>query len=326
MRKFLLFIALLLICCGVSPDARAKMILIRGLNDESSVVRISAAVGMKGEEAEAVLLDLLVNGGVEEKAAALRAISQNHVPFPEPLIARECSSANPAVREAAYGVVYEMDFPGVRDLLIEGTQDETVAVRALSYSGLKRFNEAKLLEHGMHDSDARVRVAAAEALGALGRPGMPEFIEEELKKSTPELLGTGIIAIAHLGDTAWIPLFKALLREGAGDLRIDAAEALLILGDDSGVEALENGLHSNDPFVRILAAGVLTRHDLPETYPALAAATHDDFINVAVQAVKALSVHVPRQYRELFLELMDAQNPLVRIAGATAYLRSHNGA
>lgn len=326
MRRFLLFNTLLLICCGVSPDARAKTILIRGLNDESPVVRISAAVGLKGEEAEAVLLDLLVNGDAEEKAAALRAIAQNHVSFPEPLIARECSSANPTVREAAYGVVYEMDFPGVRDLLIEGTQDETVAVRVLSYSGLKRFNEAKLMEHGTRDSDVRVRIAAAEALGALGGAGMSEFIEEELKKSTPELLGTGIIAMAQLGDTASASLFKALLREGAGDLRIDAAEALLIIGDDSGVEALENGLHSSDPFVRIRSAGVLTRHNLPETYSALAVATHDDFINVAVQAVKALSVHAPRQYKELFLELMDAQNPLLRIAGAAAYLRGHNGA
>ncbi len=325
MRKWLLFVIVLLIGCGLSPDARAKMILVRGLSNESPAVRISAAVALKSEEADAVLFDMLVNGDVDEKASVLRAVSQNQVSIPEPLIARACSSGNPEVREAAYGVVSERDIPGAQGLLLDGTKDELVSVRVLSYEGLARFKEVGFLEPGLRDTDARVRIAAAKALGDLGRTGMAEFIKEELKKYTPDLLGTGIISMAELGDTASKPLFMALLREGAGDLRIDAAEALLILGDDIGVAALQNGLQSSDPFVRIRAAGVLVRHKLPETYPALAAAAHDEFVNVAVQAVKALSLHEPRQYRELFVELMDAQNPLLSIAGATAFLRSQDG-
>jgi hypothetical protein len=45
-----------------------------------------------------------------------------------------------------------------------------------------------------------------------------------------------------------------------------------------------------------------------------------------VQALKALVEHEPRAYQELYAELMDAQNPLLRITAAKAYLRSMNGA
>ena len=326
MRKYFLFLLPLLISCGISSSTRAKTILLQGLNDTSPIVRINAAVGLRSEEASAVLVDMLLNGNDEERAGVLEAISQHDVSLPEPLVTKACSSANPSVREAAYQVVSQSEFVGARVLLLNGLQDELAAVRVLSYSGLIRFNEVERLESGLRDPEVRVRIAAAKALGELGRAGMSEFIKDELKKSTPELVGTGIKAMAELGDTASIPLFKALLNESAGDMRIDAAEALLILGDHTGVVALKKGLQSNDPFVRIHTAKVLTRHKLPETYSDLEAATRDELMNVAVQSVNALSQHEPLGYRELFLELMDAQNPVLRIAAAAAYLRSQDGA
>jgi HEAT repeat protein len=326
MRKYLLLISLFFLSCGLSPGARAKMVLEQGLKDSSPVVRINAAMGLNSETASVVLTEIFMDGENEAKAAVLQSISENRELLSESLIVEACSNPNPSVREAAYRVVALSEFVNARDLLLQGTQDELVAVRVISYGGLARFGDREFLQQGIRDPETRVRIASAKALGELGRAGMPEFIKDELKKSTPDLLGIGIIAMAELSDTASIPLFKVLLKEGAGDLRIDAAEALLILGDDTGVGALKNGLQSNDPFVRIHATEVLTRHNVPETYPHLEAATRDEFMNVAVRAVKALAQHEPGKYKELFKELMDAQNPLLRIAAATAYLRSLDGA
>lgn len=318
--------SLFFLSCGLSPGARAIMILEQGLKDSSPVVRINAAVGLNNKTASVVLTEIFMDGENEAKAAVLQSISENRELLSEALIVEACSSPNPLVREAAYRVVVLGEFVNAEELLLRGTRDELVAVRVISYGGLARFGDRELLQQGIRDPETRVRIASAKALGELGRAGMPEFIKDELRKSTPDLLGIGIVAIAQLGDTASIPLFKALLKEGAGDLRIDAAEALLILGDDTGVEALKNGLQSNDPFVRIHTAEVLAKHDVPATYPYLEAATRDDFMNVAVWAVKALARHEPHKYKERFWELLDAQNPLLRIAAATAYLRCLDGA
>jgi HEAT repeat protein len=149
-----------------------------------------------------------------------------------------------------------------------------------------------------------------------------ELVRNELKKYTPEVWGRGIIALAQLGDTSSIPLFKALLEEGVGDLSVDAAEALLILDDRSGLEVLMSALQSRDPFVRIRAAQVLKRHDVVELRAQLVTATRDEYVSVAVLAVEALSQHDPGSNKKLFAELMDASHPVMQIAAAAAYLRS----
>ena len=326
MRKYFIPLLILIVGCGLSPQARARNILKQGLADPSAVVRINAAVGLNDETARGVLTEIFIDGDHEAKAGVLMAIEKGDVAIPESLITDACISMNPAVREQAYRVVVKSRFESKRALLLQGIDDELPAVRVLSYGALSALGERELVQQGLSDREPRVRIASAKALGELGRPGMAEFIKEELKKSTPDLLGTGIVAMAQLGDNASIPLFKALLKEGAGELRIDAAEALLILGDKTGIEALINGLQSRDPFVRIHTAEVLTRHKVEEALPQLEAATRDEFVNVAVQALNALSEHDPRAYQELFAELMDAQNPLLRIAAARACLRSLNGA
>lgn len=326
MRRILIAVLVLFIGCSLSPQARARKILEQGLEDPSIVVRVNAAVGLNGETAGKVLTEIFIGGNNEAKVAVLSAIRENTAFLSESLITNACRSTNPAVREAAYQLVFDDGFESKRELLLQGIEDELVSVRTLSYSALAAFGEREVLQEGMRDREPRVRIASAKALAELGRPGMAEFIRDELKKSTPDLIGTGIVAMAQLGDTASIPLFKALLRESAGELRIDAAEALLILGDETGIEALNNGLRSRDPFVRIHTTEVLTRHRVEETLPHLEAAARDEFVNVATQALKALVKHEPTAYQDLFTELMDARNPLLRITAAKAYLRSLNGA
>ena len=326
MRKYVLPLLVLLIGCSLSPQARARKILEQGLEDPATIVRIHAAAGLDSETAGAVLTEIFNGDDIETKAAVLKATRGNAALLSESLITDACSSTHPMVREAAYQLVIDGNFGNKKELLVQGIEDESAGVRALSYGALVAFGERELVQMGMRDREPRVRIASAKALAELGREGIAEFIKDELKKSTPDLIGTGILAMAQLGDTGSIPLFRALLKESAGELRIDAAEALLIVGDETGIEALSNGLQSRDPFVRIHTAEVLTRHKVDETLPQLEAATRDEFVNVATQALRALVEHEPHTYQSLFAELMDAQNSLLRITAAKAYLRSLNGA
>jgi HEAT repeat protein len=329
MKKLVLVMLAVFFACGLSPESKAKMILEQGLDDSLAIVRINTAqalIRIGDKRGSELLLNMLEDSAPEVQMFALEAMLESskgkiHL---DPVLIDLSKSVNASLREAAFGVIAAIEHEDARELLAAGIRDESAEVREIAARGLAKFNEVEMLENALHDTEIRVRLAAAQALGELGVARMAEIIKEELKKSTPDVLGTGLIALAELNDTSSINLFKALLSEGAGDLRVDAAEALLILEDKSGVDALRRALLSRDPFLRIHAAEVFCRHDIPEAYDELEAATQDELVNVALLAVKALAEHDAAGHRARFIELMDAQPPLLRIAAASAYLRSRH--
>jgi HEAT repeat protein len=62
-----------------------------------------------------------------------------------------------------------------------------------------------------------------------------------------------------------------------------------------------------------------------ELYNELVAAAHDEYTNVALKAIQILAERDGENQKELFVELMESQHPLLRIAGAAAYLGSDDG-
>jgi HEAT repeat protein len=327
MRKFLGLLIMLLMACAISPQAKAKRIIEEGLEDASKTVRIEAARGIEAVDrarSADLLVEMLEDSEPEVQATVLDALIPYNTATSrlDAAVTRLCASSNPAVRVAAYrNVVVSADTVS-KELLGRGLSDESARVREVAYSGLAKFGERDVLQKGFRDTDPLVRITVAKALSQMGSDGMVEYIRDELKKLPPDALGPGIIVLAQSGDTAAVSLMKALLRESTGELRVDVAEALLILNDHAGVGALEKAMQSQDPFVRIRTVRVLTRYDIPEMRARLDAATRDDYVNVAVQAVHALAEHDAKNYRKRFMELMDSQNALLRIAAAAAYLRN----
>ncbi|UCD20377.1 MAG: hypothetical protein JSU64_04355 [candidate division WOR-3 bacterium] len=327
MRNLLGIVTVVLASCALSPQERAKRIIDEGLRDEVKAVRIEAARGLRlldPERSVDVLLGAVEDGEPEVKAAALLALIPytRTSPHLQPVIVRMCTSENPSVRVAAYRNVAAGIDTVREDLLKRGVNDESPRVRQVAYAGLAEYGDDGVLQAGFQDVDPLVRITVAKALSEMGRVGMYEYIKEELKRLAPESLGPGIIMLAQAGDTSARSLLKALLRESTGELRVDVAEALLILDDEAGVSALAKAIQSRDPFVRIRAVDVLMKYDIPELYDYLIAAARDEYINVAIKAIEALSEHHAGNHRELFVEIMGAQNALLRVAAAAAYLRS----
>ena len=329
MRRTVFLITAIFLACGQSPEARAKMILNAGLEDDSPVVRISAARGlsragdMRGIE---LLQEMLTNNDPMVQSLALESLLEHgQSTIDLSVIAGLCRSTDASVRETAYRFVAVTDDTSAKDILIQGTSDGSAKVRGIAFKGLGKNKANDLVQSGLQDPDPLVRIAAAQTLGESGAGGMAEFIKEELKKLAPNTLGAGVIAFAELGDTAALPLLRTLLQESAGELRVDIAEALLIMYDTMAIDALRAAFRSNDPFVRMHAVAVLKRHDVPGLNAELVAAAHDEYTNVALEAVQVLAERDGENQRELFVELMDAQNPLLRIAGAAAFLGSRDG-
>ncbi|UCF71556.1 MAG: hypothetical protein JSW49_04600 [candidate division WOR-3 bacterium] len=327
MRNLLGIFTVVLASCALSPQERAKRIIDEGLRDEVKAVRIEAARGLRfldPERSAEVLLATVEDAEPDVKAAALIALIPytRTAPRLQPVIVRMCKSESPSVRVAAYRNVAAGIDTVREDLLKGGVSDESPRVRQIAYAGLAEYGDDNVLQAGFQDVDPLVRITVAKALSETGRAGMYEYIRAELKRLTPESLGPGVIMLAQAGDTSARSLMRALVRESTGELRVDVAEALLILDDEAGVSALEKAVQSRDPFVRIRAVDVLIRYDIPELHDYLIVAARDEYVNVAIKAIEALSEHHAENYRELFIEIMGAQNSLLRVAAAAAYLRS----
>lgn len=315
---------LFMLAC-ISDESKAKGILEQSMNNPSPFVRVSAAKALMelGDvRGEALLLKMAEQDEKEVQVNALIALHEAGYSEVGPVIIGLCGDPSTALRKAAYGIIAASNEEEARTILLQGINDDFSGVREVAYSGLGKFQEMDVLLQGLRDPEPLVRITVARTLGESGIEGMIEFIREELRGLRPDVLGQSMIALAELGDTASTEIFNRLLREGPDDLKTRAAEALLILNDDAGVQTLIHALRSKDPFVRIDAVEVLHRHDVPDAYDELRASVRDEYTNVAVRAVEALAKYDAANHRALFAELLDSPNIMLRVSAAYAYLRS----
>ena len=94
---------------------------------------------------------------------------------------------------------------------------------------MQNFKDQSLLIRGTKDIDPFVKITAAQALGMLGVENAANFIKQEMQEKNIEIWKNGVIALAHLQDTASIAFIKEQLNDTPWELRLAAAEALLIL-------------------------------------------------------------------------------------------------
>jgi HEAT repeat protein len=317
-------VVVLLLSCGLLPKQQAQKILQDGINDESVIIRVNAAKGLKkiGDVQGTKMLYEILRGedknGVVAALAALHDLGETSY---SPVIIKLAENSDPLVRAEAYRLISIMEDPKCKDILIKGTQDRVAKIRRFSYLGLEKFKEKQLIRSGLHDIDVLVKIAAAKVLGRLGEKDMENFVRRQMETVNLEIWKHGIIALAEMGDTSAIDFIKESLSDAPWELRLAAAEALLIMNNKEGVEVIKQGLETGGPFVRVKVVQILSMHRISEAQELLEKATQDEYINVSIVAIETLAKYRQKASRKLFQELMNAPNPLVKIAAAAAYLQ-----
>ncbi|HEX7320465.1 MAG TPA: HEAT repeat domain-containing protein [bacterium] len=315
----------LLIFCGLPPREKAADILSKGLSDESAIIRVNAAKGyaaLGDRRGPEYLSKALADEDKETVVAALNALYETGESQLLPVIIQLTQSDNPMLRTEAFRLVAIIHDTVSRNILVKGTKDKIAKIRRIAFRNLESYGFRELIRTGLRDVDALTRIAAATALGKLGEPGMENFVRRELdpKKFSAEVWSQGTIALAEIGDTASIAFIRELLVDTPWDLKVAAAEALLILKDRTGIETIEGALKSNDPFVRVKAVEIVQRFPLGELYETVKETTADQYINVSIGAINALIAYHKKESFPVYEKLLNAPNPLLKIAAATAYL------
>ncbi|MFZ3090023.1 MAG: tetratricopeptide repeat protein [Nitrospirota bacterium] len=151
------------------------------LKDKESSVREEAVyfISMiKDREAVPLLIAALNDSHRDVKRKAINALSAYEIEKP---IINLFNDEDPLVREEVLKVLVQMKSPSASDLLLMGLWDEKVNVRrkAVYLLGQKRYKHSlEPLTGALNDSDAIVRIYAAEALGNLGnQKALPALIE-----------------------------------------------------------------------------------------------------------------------------------------------------
>jgi len=325
-KENVIFLLIFLLNCGTPPRQKALAVLEEGLKDESAVIRVNAAKACK-EIGDArgieTLYETLNSDDKNGVVAALAALYDLGEKTYSPIVVKLTSDRDPLIRSEAYRLMSLIDDERCHDVFIKGIQDKIAKIRRFSYLGLEKFKDKKNIRRGLSDLDPLVRITSAMVLGRIGEKDMENFIRREL--TIPPNINVwkhGVLALAQLGDTSAVSFIKDLLVDTPWELRVVAAEALLLLNNKDGVEVLKQALDSGDPFVRVKAVQVLKDNRIPEGDELLRAAAEDEYINVSIVAIEALARRRAKENRELFIKLMSAPNPLVKIAAAGAYLRS----
>lgn len=330
MKKQIIFLTfiLILLSCDLPPKQKAISVLQEGIKDESAVIRVSAAKGLKqirDTEGVKTFYEILQGGDKNGIAAALTTLYDLGENTYSPLIAKFTEHSDPLIQTEAYKIISIIDDERCRDILIRGTGNKIAKIRKVSYLGLEKFKEKRVIMNGLRDVDPLVRIAAAKVLGNMGKEGMENFIRKQMGTVTIEIWRQGFIALAEMGDTSAIPYIRDSLANAAEvpmELRLGAAEALLILNNKEGIDVLKEGLSSNNPFIRVKTVQILKKHRVPEGPQLLEEAVQDEYINVSIVAIEALAKYRNKKNQNLFQKLMDAPNPLVKIAAASAYLQN----
>jgi HEAT repeat protein len=125
----------------------------------------------------------------------------------------------------------------------EGTPE----MRARASQQIARFDDERIME----------RMDASRRVAAIGEPAVPLLLDALASSPSPQTRGMAAYTLGFVKDhRARHPLARAL-EDGSTDVRMEAATALLRLGDVRGFAPLIAALENADALVRARAIQVL---------------------------------------------------------------------
>jgi HEAT repeat protein len=209
----------------------------------------------------------------------LRALGVTGDPNALVPVLRALSSKDPAIRLAAMEALRPLIGSDARagDVLIEHLSDEDLEIRVLAaeYLGLLRFGAAtaKLTALAGPGNPTRLRRAAIDALGEIGRPEASKALAGILREGPPELHRAAATALSYIADPSAISLLVAQADADRGPTRHEVVRALgaTLRGrpDDRARELLRKLVSEGATKVSLAAVGGLAAARNPADAPLL---------------------------------------------------------
>jgi HEAT repeat protein len=159
--------------------------------------------------------------------------------------------------------------------------------------GLGEIGDRKavaILTHLYHHGEMLDRRIIINALSSATEPGAIAILSDAARQPDPALRMAAIKGLGRLGNRDAKPLLLLALSKGQVFERVTAAQALLLLGDNSGVAMLRTILNNrSDGNARAMAAVALGYAHDPASVPMLKQALVDQNIDVRLGAAAALT-------------------------------------
>lgn len=277
----------------------------------------------QGERAEQRPDNPLPRKSVEEiQAMDAPALEQ----FLIKMLVRASMSDHPALRSNAIEALQERPdraLPVTHRAL--GDENPGVRFAAAVTAGLLEFEDiAPALRPLLKDEHPAVRAAALSSLHKLGERVNLTPLADLLRSREPAMRGNMAMLLGLMGDKSAVPMLKLAAVEPmprasaaeAAVARIQIAEAIAKLGDDSGLSSLRGGAYSQFDEVRvvaIIAMGAVGDRRMEVGFEKL---LEDPPMEIQLAAAGSLARLGNVEGRSIATELAEHENPVIRAQAA----------
>ena len=187
----------------------------------------------------------------------------------------------------------ELRLPKAPDLCIQSLSCPPAPLRLAGALGLIEIptpQAQQQLTSLLSDPDESVRLAAVGALYKLGDTQHTQQVIDALSSKDRMVRGVALTVLGRMGDESAIQAISPLLdREPIESVRLQAAEALVLLGDNNVLPKLQLWQYSNNYQDRVFSVHLMGRVQPPSDFSAdLLQALDDPNQLVQLQAARSL--------------------------------------
>lgn len=249
---------------GASAPAAADRViptLIQALDRRDQQKAASAAMVTLGERAVPSLLMVLKQGDVNRAPAAMEAMMLIG-PEAAPEVVSLLTARHSKMRDLATQFLSFYRDPSILPILARTYQkgDPLVRSSVVAIAGLYRDDAAvQIMELGLKDKDANVRLKAMEMIAKSGLPQtVPLLLSRAEEDPEMTIRIAALQALFYLGDTSAVASMVRMLQYEKWPLRLEILKALLWMGRAGHVNAIADQLAHRKPEIANLAERVLT--------------------------------------------------------------------
>ncbi len=151
------------------------------------------------------------------------------------------------IRAQALEASVQTKDPKLADRAARALEDRDPLVR---FAGAMAVGDAKIT--GLYrtvfelrdDLDPQVALGVRYALHQLGDRRLSQEIADLTRHPSPDVRGTAALVLGRLGEPSGVRVLRTMLADAGAGVRLQAAEALWLLGDRKGLETVVAGLIS----------------------------------------------------------------------------------